>query len=166
LYPIYKGTFERGGGRDPQGGDRDMQVQWGKDLFRAVDYLETRPEIAQDKLGYYSISMGAFFAPISLALEPRIKVAVLAAGGLRFQYPPETQPANFMPRVKIPVLVINGRDDFSSPYDAQLRLVQLLGTAPEHKKQVTLEGGHVPNDIRELFRATLDWFDKYLGPVR
>ena len=166
LYPVYKGTFERGGGQPPQGGARDMQVQWGKDVFRAVDYLETRPEIAKDKLGYYSISMGAYFAPIPLALEPRIKVAVLAAGGLRFQYPPETQTANFMPRVKIPVLVINGRDDFSSPYDAQLRFVQLLGTAPEHKKQVTLEGGHVPNDIRELFRETLDWFDQYLGPVR
>jgi len=85
---------------------------------------------------------------------------------LRFNRPPETQPANFMPRVKIPVLVVNGRDDFSAPYDAQLRLVELLGTPPALKKQVTLEGGHVPNDIRELFRETLDWFDKYLGPVR
>jgi hypothetical protein len=44
-----------------------------------------------DKLGYYSISMGAYLAPIPLALEPRIKVAVLAAGGLRFKDPPETQ---------------------------------------------------------------------------
>jgi len=166
LYPIYKGTFERGGGRPPQGGARDMFVQWGKDFFRAVDYLETRPEIAKDKLGYYSISMGAFFAPIPLALEPRIKVAVLAAGGLSFKYPPETLPSNFMPRVKIPVLAINGRDDFSSPYEAQLRFVELLGTPPGHKKLVSLEGGHVPNDIRALFRETLDWFDKYLGPVR
>lgn len=143
-----------------------MHVQWGKDFFRAVDYLETRPEIAKDKLGYYSISMGAYFAPIPLALEPRIKVAVIAAGGLRFRYPPETQAVNFMPRVKIPVLVINGRNDFSAPPDAQLRLVQLLGTPAEHKKHVMLEGGHVPNDIRGLFRETLDWFDKYLGPVR
>ncbi|HEX9368872.1 MAG TPA: SUMF1/EgtB/PvdO family nonheme iron enzyme, partial [Vicinamibacterales bacterium] len=166
LYPVYKGTFERGGGQPPQGGDRDMNVQWGKDFCRAVDYLATRPEIALDKLGYYSISLGAFFAPIPLALEPRIKVAVLAAGGLRFNYPPETQPANFMPRVKMPVLVINGRDDFSTPYEAQVRFFQLLGTDPEHKKQVTLEGGHAPNDMRALFRETLDWFDKYLGPVR
>jgi formylglycine-generating enzyme required for sulfatase activity/predicted Ser/Thr protein kinase/dienelactone hydrolase len=166
LYPVYKGTFERGGGKPPQGGVRDMNVQWGKDFFRAVDYLATRPEIAQDKLGYYSISMGAFFAPIPLALEPRIKVAVLAAGGLRFNYPPETQPANFMPRVRIPVLTVNGRDDFSTPYEAQVRFFQLFGTPPEHKKQVTLEGGHAPNDMRALFRETLDWFDKYLGPVK
>jgi dipeptidyl aminopeptidase/acylaminoacyl peptidase len=166
LYPVYSGTFERGGGRPPQGGVRDMYVQMGKDFFRAVDYLETRPEIAKDKLGYYSISMGAYFAPIPLALEPRIKVAVIAAGGLRFNYPPETQPANFMPRVKVPVLAINGRDDFSAPYDAQMRLMELLGTPAEHKKHVPLEGGHVPNDFRALFRETLDWFDKYLGPVK
>src|SRR5205085_1254840 len=146
LYPIYKGTFERGGERPPQGGARDMNLQWAKDFFRAVDYLETRPEVARDKLAYYSLSMGAFFAPIPLSLDPRIKVAVLAAGGLRFNFPPETQPANFMPRVKIPVLLINGRDDFSAPYEAQLRFLELLGTPPALKKHVTLEGGHVPND--------------------
>jgi hypothetical protein len=166
LYPVYKGTFERGGGRPPQGGVRDMNVQWGKDLLRAVDYLQERPEVAKDKLGYFAISMGAFFAPIPLALEPRIKVAVLVAGGLRFNYPPETQPANFMPRVKIPVLAINGRDDFSAPPDAQARVMALLGTPPQHKKHVPLEGGHVPNDFRAVFRETLDWFDKYLGPVK
>ena len=166
LYPIYKGTFERGGGRPPQGGARDMHVQWGKDFFRAVDYLDTRQEVDEGKLAYYSISMGGFFGSIPVALEPRIKVAVFAAGGLAYWQPPETQPANFMPRVKVPVLIVNGRDDFSSPYEAQRRFFELLGTAPEHKKHVALEGGHAPNDMRGLFRETLDWFDKYLGPMK
>jgi serine/threonine protein kinase/dienelactone hydrolase len=166
LYPIYKGTFERGGGHPPQGGVRDMHVQWGKDFFRAVDYLETRQEVDKNKLAYYSLSMGGFFGPIPVALEPRIKVAVFGAGGLRYNVPPETQPANFMPRVKIPVLIVNGRDDFSSPYEAQRRFFDLLGTPPEHKKHVPLEGGHVPNDLRGLFRETLDWLDRYLGPVK
>ena len=98
--------------------------------------------------------------------EPRIKVAVLAAGGLRFTNPPETLPANFQPRVKIPVLTVNGRDDFSAPLQAQQKFSQLFGTAPEHKKHVSLEGGHAPNDFRALFRETLDWLDKYLGRVR
>jgi hypothetical protein len=44
--------------------------------------------------------------------------------------------------------------------------MELLGTPPEHKKLVTLEGGHVPNDFRGLVREALDWFDKYLGTVR
>jgi pimeloyl-ACP methyl ester carboxylesterase len=118
------------------------------------------------QLGYYSLSMGAYFGPIPLALEPRIKAAVLASGGLRFNYPPEIQPANFAPRVKVPVLLINGRNDFSVSLEAQHRLWELLGTPPEHKKRVTLEGGHVPNDFNRFVREAIDWYDRYLGPVK
>ena len=167
LYPVYQGTYERR--RPPITGPsqlRDWYVQMAKDFFRSVDYLATRPDIDMERLGYYSLSMGAYFGPIPVALEPRIKVAVFASGGLRFNSPPEIQPANFAPRVKIPVLLINGRNDFQSPFEAQRRFVELLGTPPEHKKHVVLEGGHVPNDFRGLVREALDWFDKYLGPVR
>lgn len=77
-----------------------------------------------ERLGYYSLSMGAYFGPIPVALEPRIKVAVFASGGLRFNYAPEIQPANFAPLVKIPVLLVNGRNDFQAPIEAQLRLME------------------------------------------
>jgi eukaryotic-like serine/threonine-protein kinase len=167
LYPVYQGTFERQD-RQRAGGPssrRDLHVQQAKDFLRAVDYLETRPDIDMQRLAYDSLSMGAYFGPIPLALEPRIKVAVLRSGGLRFNYPPETQPANFAPRVRIPVLLINGRDDFGAPPDAQRRLIELLGAPPEHKRHVMLDGGHVPNDRRAVFREVLDWLDKYLGTV-
>ena len=117
-------------------------------------------------LGYYSLSMGAYFAPIPLALDPRIRVAAVTAGGLRYRFPPETNPTNFMPRVKIPVLLINGKDDFSASPAAQARYIELLGTPPEHKKHLALDGGHVPNDMRVLIREVLDWYDKYLGSVK
>ena len=167
IYPVYQGTFER---RRPDGGGpnamRDLHIQRAKDFFRTVDYLETRSDIDRGRLGYYSLSMGAYFGPIPVALEPRIKVAVFASGGLRFNFPPEIQPANFMPRVTVPVLLINGRDDFQTPPEAQRRIIELLGTAPEHKRHVALEGGHVPNDFRGFVREVLDWFDKYLGSAR
>jgi eukaryotic-like serine/threonine-protein kinase len=168
LYPIYQGTFERRSNfpTSSRTALRDMNVQWAKDFFRAIDYMETRKELDLSKLGYYSLSMGAYFGPIPVALEPRVKVAVFAAGGLRYNNPPETQPANFMPHVKVPVLLVNGKDDFSVPIAAQKRFFELLGTAPEHKRYVPLEGGHVPQDIRGLFREVLDWYDKYLGAVR
>jgi eukaryotic-like serine/threonine-protein kinase len=167
LYPVYQGTYERRRpGLSGPSNRRDWYVEMAKDFFRAVDYLETRQDIDMQRLGYYSLSMGAYFGPIPLALEPRIKAAVLASGGLRFNYPPEIQPANFAPRVKIPVLLINGRNDFSAPVESQLRFMELLGTPPEHKKRVALEGGHVPNDFRGLVREALDWYDKYLGPVK
>lgn len=41
-----------------------------------------------------------------------------------------------------------------------------LGTPPEHKRLVALEGGHVPNDRRGFMREVLAWLDKYFGPVR
>jgi formylglycine-generating enzyme required for sulfatase activity/dienelactone hydrolase/predicted Ser/Thr protein kinase len=167
LYPVYKGTYERRRSRITGPSDlRDWYVQMAKDFLRSVDYLETRPDVDRDRFGYYSLSMGAYFAPIPLALEPRIKAAVIASGGLRYNYPPEIQPANFAPRVKVPVILINGRNDFQAPPDALQRLWELLGTPAEHKKAVLLEGGHVPHDFNGFVREALDWYDKYLGPIR
>lgn len=166
LYPVYQGTFDRRSDRPGASAFRDVTVQQMKDFFRAVDYLATRQEVDMQTLGYYSVSMGAYLAPLPLSLEPRIKAAVLASGGLRFNWPPEIQPANFAPRVSIPVLLINGRDDFNAPPAARERFIELLGTPAADKQLVVLEGGHFPNDIRGLVRHTLDWFDRHLGPVR
>ena len=65
-----------------------------------------------------------------------------------------------------PVLMINGRDDFSATQAAQERYLALLGTPAEHKRRIALEGGRVPNDKRGWIREVLDWYDKYLGPIR
>ena len=143
-----------------------MQVQQAKDFFRAVDYLETRPDIDMTRLGYYSLSMGAYFGPIPVSLEPRIKAAVFASAGMRYNYPPEIQPANFAPRVKVPVLIINGRNDFQNPPASPARLLELLGTPADKKKLVMLDGGHVPNDMLSVIKNVLDWYDTYLGPVK
>jgi formylglycine-generating enzyme required for sulfatase activity/dienelactone hydrolase len=176
IYPVYQGTYDRRTAEsgmpatyiaaDRSSALRDLEIQQAKDFFRAIDYLETRPEIDAGELAYYSLSMGAFFGPIPVALEPRIKTAVLASAGMRFNYPPEIQPANFAPRVKVPVLILNGRNDFQNPPESQRRLLELLGSRPEEKELVTLDGGHVPNDTLGMIKHVLDWFDKYLGPVR
>ena len=167
LYPVYFGTFERRKPEPPgQRAVRDRFVLYAKDFFRAVDYLETRPDIDKARLGYYGLSHGAFVGPIPVALEPRIKAAVFAAGGLRYNTVPEIQTANFMPRIKVPVLLVNGRDDFNVPEHDQRRYLELLGTPPDRKRLVRLAGGHVPSDMREFYREVLNWFDTHLGPVR
>jgi eukaryotic-like serine/threonine-protein kinase len=167
LYPVYQGTFERRRGESSGLSElRDMQVQWAKDFFRAVDYLETRKDVDLTRLGYYSLSMGAYFAPVLLSQEPRIRTAVLVAGGLRYHLPPEIHPANFLPRTTIPLLLVNGRDDFGASVAAQERFMELLGTPSEHKRHVVVDGGHVPNDMRALIREVLNWYDKYLGAIK
>jgi formylglycine-generating enzyme required for sulfatase activity len=92
LYPVYQGTYERRGNVQPgPAGARDVRVQWAKDFFRAVDYLETRPEI--DKSGSdYSLSMGRFGD--SRRARAAHQVAVFIRG-LSYTLAPEVQPANF-----------------------------------------------------------------------
>jgi pimeloyl-ACP methyl ester carboxylesterase len=82
-------------------------------------------------------------------------------------YPPEADAVNFAPRVKIPVLMLNGRYDATFPLDAsQIPLFRLLGTPEKDKKHVIYEAGHGGFPHKEEVRESLDWLDKYLGPVR
>jgi eukaryotic-like serine/threonine-protein kinase len=169
VFPVYKGTYERQlpGGRKSLN-IKDIVVQWSKDLGRTVDYLETRGDFARDKLAYYGYSMGADEAVPAVAFETRFKAAILLTGGLnRWQVrSPEIEPLNFLPRIKVPVLLMGGRNDFYYPVEeSQAPLFRLLGTSAEHKRHVIFEGaGHVPPRI-ELIRETLSWLDRYLGPV-
>ena len=169
LYPIYKGTYERrnaspGGPNE----DRDMVIQWSKDLGRSLDYLETRPDIDRGKFAYFGLSLGSITALPIVAVEDRFKTAVLLAGGLPFDRKlPEIEPLNFAPRIRIPVLLLGGRQDFVHPLDtAQVPLLHFLGTPEKDKRHVIFEGGHAPLRVQVLIKDILDWLDRYLGPVK
>ena len=172
LYPTYKSTWERGDGLlsdrpNMTSWFRDHVVQWQKDVARGIDYLESRRDIDTKRLGYIGLSWGATMGPIVLALEQRLKAAVLVVGGFWQQKgAPEVEQINFAPRVTMPVLMLNGRYDFVFPLaTSQEPMFQLLGTPAEHKRHVLLESGHsVP--ARALVTHTLQWFDRYLDPVR
>ena len=56
-------------------GFRDHMVIWSKDVGRSVDYLESRSDIAKDKIGYIGLSSGAALAPVFLAIERRLTSA-------------------------------------------------------------------------------------------
>ena len=68
--------------------------------------------------------------------------------------------------MKIPVLMLNGKYDFVFPVDtSQAPMFRFLGTPEKDKRHLLFESGHsVPR--RELMTETLQWFDKYLGPVK
>ena len=58
------------------------------------------------------------------------------------------------------------RDDFLLPLEtAQKPFLELLGAPPEDKRLAVLDGGHLPPDRQAIIRETLDWLDRYLGPV-
>ena len=147
IFPIYQNTYERRPDR-PRGQNaiREMQIQRALDLRRAVDYLQSRPDVDGTKIAGYGLSLGAQLMPVFLAIEPRLRTGVLLSGGFEtWTIPPEADPVNFAPRVKQPVLMVNGRDDFDLPYaSAQVPLFKMLGTAAADKRHAVLEGGHLP----------------------
>jgi serine/threonine protein kinase/formylglycine-generating enzyme required for sulfatase activity/dienelactone hydrolase len=172
LWPIYKGTYERPDDMQSYFPNmsiryRDRVISWGKDLGRSIDYLETRSEIDRNKLGFYGYSWGACLGAILPAVEDRLKVSVLMGPGLYLQEArPEVDQINFVTRVTIPTLIVDGRDDFVFPREtSQEPFYRFLGTPKEHKRRVVLDGGHsVPR--HHLIRESLDWLDRYLGPVQ
>jgi formylglycine-generating enzyme required for sulfatase activity/tRNA A-37 threonylcarbamoyl transferase component Bud32/dienelactone hydrolase len=171
LYPVYKGTYERGDGMESDVATttstwRDHVIMWVKDASRAIDYAETRPELNHNKLAYYGYSWGAEMGGIVPAVEPRIKVCILALGGLDFHRSlPEVDTINFISRVKQPVLMLNGHYDFFFPVEStQEPFYRLLGSRKDQKKRMLYESGHnIPRN--ELIKETLNWLDQYLGSV-
>lgn len=171
VYPIYKGTYERGDElksdyQQPTAFYREHVIDWAKDLGRTLDYIETRPDLDHNRIGYFGLSWGAALGPIMTAVTDRIRVNLLLGGGFEFQRTlPECDAINFAPHVKQPTLMVNGRYDYFFPVEtSQLPLFRSLGTPDRDKRHVIFEAGHVPpNDL--VMKEVLEWLDKYLGPV-
>jgi pimeloyl-ACP methyl ester carboxylesterase len=139
---------------------------WAQDLSRTLDYVETRSDLDKSRVAYLGASWGGALGPVIAAVEPRIRAVVLISGGLEFQATlPEVDPLNFAPHVRQPTLMINGRYDFFFPVEtSQLPLYRLLAAPARDKHQIIAEGGHMPpQDL--LVKETIDWLDRYLGPV-
>ena len=177
MFPIYEGTYERSFGRmlgwsqEPHAVS-DWVIHVCQDMCRSIDYLETRHDIDKDKIAYYGVSVGGLWGPMALAVEDRFKAGILVTGGfLAGGYTattPAIDPFHHAPRVKIPVLMINGKDDFILPYETSQRpMYEILGTPAAHKKHKVYPCGHgvlslFSNQVRE---DVVDWLDRYLGPV-
>ena len=115
-----------------------------------------------------SFHVRAWLAPIFLAQDNRYRVAVLRLGGLAaWRFSPAFDTFNFLPRVRLPVLMINGRYDYLFPHEtSQVPMFETLGTPPEDKRHVVFNTAHNTYGHRnEVIREILDWLDRYLGPV-
>jgi predicted esterase len=168
LFPVYKGTFERHVDLSGANAFRDLIIQWVKDVGRAVDYAETRPDLDHGRLAFYGLSMGANRGPNVCAMEGRFKACILLAGGLPpSARPPEIDSINFAPRAHEPLLMLNGRYDFDQSSEKQAKPMFRFWGAPEKdKRMVIYNAGHLPGNLQDVIREILDWLDKYLGLVK
>ena len=173
LYPVYEGTFER---REDaltaiHGGENSHRyteylIRLVKDFKRCIDYLETRQDIDSKKLAYYGMSWGSVLGAIIPAVEDRLHASILIAGGFYGSARPESDPINYITRVKTPTLMLNGKYDTILPYETSTKpMFDLLGTPDEDKELKLYDTDHIiPRN--ELIRETLDWLDRYLGSVK
>jgi dienelactone hydrolase len=171
IFPIYKGTYQRNFGGPPEdsgSAERDLVIAWAKDLSRSIDYLETRPDIDTKRLAFYGFSMGAMYGPIFTEVDHRFAASVLAAGGLSPNIPlPEVDAVHYLSRNHTPTLLIAGRGDYIVPVEThQKPLLRLLAVAPQDKRHVILDSGHMPGPWADFVKAVVTWLDQRLGPVQ
>jgi dienelactone hydrolase len=175
LFPVYKGTFERRLAKWPDPRQtpviaRDLIIQVSKDLRRSIDYVETRDDIDKARIAYYGMSGGAAFGPLALAVEDRFKAAVFVVGGFYVwvELPAAIDSINHAPRVKTPVLMVNGQEDSYFPVEtSQIPMLELLGTPEQDTEHKVYPGGHGLFGLfsKEIRGDVLAWLDRYLGPV-
>ncbi len=168
LYPVFKGTYERPApvpGPDTVAG-RETLIQDSKDLGRSIDYLETRPDIDRNRIGFLGVSMGAAHAVYFAAVEDRIKAVIMLDGGFYNEKPlPGADAVDFAPHLKAPTLLIAGKFDWI--FLGKEALLRLLGTPAADKKAVTFNTAHDVSEQRaDMVREVVTWLDRYLGKVK
>ena len=171
VFPVLWGTYERNAGIESTWPEDTREysnnvVRWIQDFRRTVDYLETRPEMDLERLGFNGFSWGGWNGPIVLALDERFKAGVFLSGGIPPTLArPEASSASYASRVSQPVLMISGEHDVIRPVATyQAPMFKSLGTPDDLKRHAILPGGHVP-PREPIIAETLAWFDRYLGPV-
>ena len=161
LYPILKGTFERGG--HPERVVEfsiDRCTLEAKDIFRSIDYLETRSDIQKDRVAFLGFSWGAIAGPSVCAVENRIKVAILLGAWLF-----DREMLGLAYRCSTPTQMVNGR--FDEYAEDQAPLFRALATPADKKRHVVFEADHTLAGLqKEVIKVNLEWLDRFLGPVR
>jgi len=169
------------------------QVLYGMmmfDEFRALDYLASRPEVDERRLGAFGMSMGSTKAWWLAALEPRVRLCLdvccltdfdelIKAHNVKghgiFYYVPSllkhfsTAQINelIVPR---PRLSVNGRQDDLTPpagvekvRDHLLPLYRAYGEEADCRIEL-FDCPHV--ELPEMRQLILEWMDKYLATGR
>jgi len=175
LYPVYKGTFERGGPEflplhmgEESHRYTEFVIQVVKDFKRCIDYLETRQDIDSKKIALYGVSWGGALGAIIPAVEERVTTSVLLGGALDGQGRPEANQINYVTRVRTPTLMLNGKYDSAAgtSFETGIKpMFDLLGTPAGHKELKLYDTDHVP-PRNEYIKEILAWLDRYLGPVK
>jgi dienelactone hydrolase len=157
-------------------GERDLTILGVKELRRAVDLLQSLPQVDDDHIGYLGFSAGARTGALLAGVEHRLKAVVLMSGGettvdqvlqavdrrdrkkLRPLFE-DTDGLTYIARSSPTKLLFqDGREDEIVPRDALDRLYRAAGKPKEIR---WYDGGH---DLPlQAYRDHLAWLAKALS---
>lgn len=154
-------------------------------VMRALDYLETRPEIDSDRFGITGRSGGAAMSWFAAALDKRLKVAapVMGISTYAANVPANTQrlhcdcmfPINLFRHDMIhqgaliaprPLWMAHGRLDALFPVEGYAEFEEVVGGLYESYgrseafENLVVETGHKDSDL--LRSRSVEWFDQWL----
>ena len=150
IHPIYYNTFGR---------EKTLRTFWasesedyknsiikiGQDYKRSLDYIESRNDFNFDKMSYFGYSWGSTTSNYLLAIDDRIKAAVICVGGLMLQKSKKEVEAHYyVRRIKTPILHIIGKEDGIFGYEENYKpWKKLIGTSKDKLKLIELDNvGH------------------------
>ncbi len=146
---------------------RNLMVHHATELSLGLDYLETRDDIDMDALAYVGLSWGAGSRSVLAAIDDRWAAAVFVGAGIDERVQPtlpEALNVNFIPYVRVPKLMLNGRQDEEHPW--LTRALPFWELLREPKSLVLVDNeGHVPS-LEVRVPAINDFLDRTFGPVR
>jgi uncharacterized protein len=153
---------------------RDIISQTVFDLRRAVDFISTRDELNQSKIGFLGISLGGITGTVFCGVEKRIQVPVivLAGGQMNLMFGKKAlssdtknylsfiEPINFVKQISPrPLLMINAEnDDIVPPLMSKL----LYKKANKPKQMNWYPSKHHDIPIESVYSDGVDWFNTYL----
>ena len=172
IMPIVNGTFERTDQNSFKIHQRfgshnftPFMIKIVKDYRRTIDYLETRgSDFDMERLCFYGMSYGPLIGQFLSAVDDRVKTNIFYAGGTTVGIP-ESNPINFLPRITIPTLMINGKYDANFRVDHEIKyMYEFLGTPDEHKKLLLYNSDHLAPKS-DVVKETLFWLNDQFGTV-
>lgn len=175
--------------KDPRKTAENMKDQI-RDMLRGIDVISSFPGLDPQRIGFLGISMGAITGSVATALDPRVKVVVLADGAGSFptiitttRYKPARKLLKYFEKsnISVPELKSMFRDADPVTFAADFgdRPVLMLNgkrdkfltsdainelfkaMPPKNKEIVWFNSGHLL-PFEPLYRDSLDWFRAYL----
>jgi dienelactone hydrolase len=145
--------------------DHSLKDMWTYHAVAAVirghSLLASLPEVDADRIGITGISWGGYLTCIVTGLDDRLKVSVPVYGcgylhenscwlGDLARLTPEQRrtwidnfdPSRYLPRVKCPILFVNGTNDFAYPLDSYQKSYRAVPGPTDLCVTVAMPHGH------------------------